>query len=268
MARRKTRKNKRKINLGRIAVTLLIIVLMILVVFGPEIFPGLFKAKTSKQENKTNDRIEFEVKRPLQNSTSAMIYLPAVDNNGKGLVASLVVEAIPGSGRTLVDIDNLLFWADTQQSIRAAKKVAANITNVDLNKYDFIYNIYANASNIGGESAGAALTIATIAVIENKSLAHDVLITGTVNHDGTIGPVSGIVEKAKAAKENNASLFLVPLLQSREIIYETRKNCEKLGPAEVCTVEQVPRRVNVSEESGIQVMEVGSIQEALVYFLK
>lgn len=212
--------------------------------------------------------LEFTVKQPLFNSTQATAYLPAVDNESNGVITLLVVEAVPGSGRTLVDIDNLLFWGDTQHSIRIAKNVAKNITGIDVNKYDLVYNIYANASVIGGESAGAALTLATIAVLQNKSLRDDVIITGTINHDGTIGPVQAILPKAKAAKAHNASLFLVPLLESREVTYETKKHCETFGATEYCTEEQIPKYINISEESDIEVKEVGTISDAMKYFFK
>lgn len=220
------------------------------------------------KETKAEEGIEFFIKKPLTNASSVMIYLPAVDNEGNGVITLLVVEAIPGSGRTLVDIDSLLFWADTQHSIRIAKNVAANISQANISNFDLIYNIYANASVIGGESAGAAITIATIAVLQNKSLRDDVMITGTINHDGTVGPVQAILPKAKAAKSVNASVFLVPLLQSRDVVYETRKHCEKFGPTEVCTIEQVPKKVNISKEVAIEVKEVETIREALEYFLK
>lgn len=203
----------------------------------------------------------------LENSTLVSMKLPAVDNEGNGVVTTLTVEATPGSGRTLIDVDLLLFWPDTQQSIRVARGVAKNITNVNLSKHDLIYNIYANASLIGGPSAGSALAIATLAALENKSLNQTVMITGTVNHDGTLGPVSEILAKAKASKDVGAELFLVPLLQSRDVIYETRKHCEKYGYTEICTIEQIPKKIKVSEQVGIDVKEIETIRDALKYFI-
>ncbi len=196
----------------------------------------------------------------------ATLMVPAVDNEGNGVTTTLVVGIMPGTGRTLADIDTLLFWVDTQNSIRTAKKVASNLTGVDLDNYDLVFDVETNASLIGGPSAGAALTIATIAAIEDKPLKDDVMITGSINHDGTIGPVGGITEKAKAAKNQGYSLFLVPLLQSKEVTYESKEHCEKLGFSEICTVEQVPKKVDVSKEAGIEVKEVGSVEEALQYF--
>jgi len=204
----------------------------------------------------------------LENAKVSSINIPAVDNNGKGVSTVLYVSVVPGSGKTLVDIDGLLFWADTQSSIRTAKEVAENITGSNLTGYDIIYHVQAEASLIGGPSAGAAITVATIAALENRELNDKVMITGTINHDGSIGPVSGIVEKASAAKEDGIEIFLVPLLQSQDTVYETKEYCRKFGLTEFCNTETIPKKVDVAQESGIQVKEVSSIQEALEYFYK
>lgn len=202
----------------------------------------------------------------LDGSNRVKMYLPAVDAEGNGTNTVLTVEASKGTGRTLTDIDNLLFWADTQHSIRIARRVAENITGKRTEDYDIVYTIEANASLIGGPSAGAALTIATISALNGKKLNDTTMITGTINHDGSIGPVSGILEKAIAAKDAGATLFLVPLLQSRDVIYETSENCETFGSSEVCTTETKPKKINVEQESGIEVMEVETIDSAMKYF--
>jgi len=213
----------------------------------------------------TTTTIPAKVSKP-ENLGLSRIRIPAIDEKGKGVIIELTVDAIPGHGRTLTDIDNLLFWVDTQHSIRTARKIASNVTDLNLSKIDLIYTIYANASVVGGESAGTAITIATIASIQNRSLNNSVIVTGGINHDGTIGPVSAIIEKAKAAKGENATLFLVPLLQSRDVIYETKKHCEKIGWTEFCTIEQIPRKIDVENETGVRVREVGNIREAMGYF--
>lgn len=222
----------------------------------------------NKAETKTNEySLNFQNFLSLNNVTAISMRVPAVDDKGNGIITLLVVEAMPGTGRTFVDIDNLLFWADTQQSIRTSRLVAANLTSIDINKYDLIYNIHANATIIGGESAGAAITIATIAALQNKSLNNSIMITGTINHDGSIGPVSEIVSKAIAAKKAGVSLFIVPLLQNQDVVYETEEHCEKFGPTKICSIEQLPKRIDVSSQTGIETKEVGSVKESLGYFL-
>lgn len=257
-----------------LAIIAIILALVLVITLSPEIANKIKAKKVVNATNESNETAvslaEFMAKlpAPIAGATQTKMYLPAVDNQGNGTMTLLVVEAMPGTGRTLTDIDNLIFWADTQHSIRIARNVAANISGVNVSNYDLIYSIYANASVIGGESAGAAITIATIAALLNKTLPENVSITGTINHDGTIGPVEGILPKAKAAKGLNTTTFLVPLLQSNEVIYEERQHCEKYGPAEVCTTEKVPRRVNITEEAGINIVEVETIQEAMKYFFK
>jgi uncharacterized protein len=203
----------------------------------------------------------------LGNAVSfASIDMPAVDQDGNGVTTSLDVQIVPGSGKTLTNVDKLIFWTDTQTSIRIAKSVAEEITNKRLDDYDFIYTINANATIIEGPSAGAALTIATIAAIENRTINSSVMITGTVNPDGTIGPVGAVLEKAAAAKQIGAQLFLVPVHQSMETVSNPQKYCKKIGLTQICSLENVPQRINVSEKTGIQVIEVSKVEDALKYF--
>ncbi len=251
------------------------LLIIIVIIFFLNIFLGLLKGKENFGERfisetkflgKNADTEKRFLK--LDNATLVSINLPAVDSEGNGVVTTLTVEAIKGSGRTVVDIESLLFWADTQQSIRMARFVAENFTGTNPSKYDLIYSVNANASLIGGPSAGTAITIATVYALRGEEPRNDVMITGTINHDGTMGPVSGILEKAKAAKEGGATLFLVPLLQSKDIAYETKEHCQSFGYTEICTTETIPKKVDLEEEAGIEVVEVSNIREAVEYFRK
>jgi uncharacterized protein len=205
--------------------------------------------------------------RPDSEIFVASLRMPAVDSDGNGVVTMLDVQMLEGSGRALANIDKLLFWTDTQTSIRTARAVAEEVTKKDMLQYDLVYTIRANASVIEGPSAGAALTIATIAALQGKSINQSVMITGTINLDGTIGPVGEVFAKAKAAKQIGAQLFLVPEYQSMEVTYSSQKRCDQVGWSQICTIEQVPEKVDISKEAGIAVIEVKSVQDALPYFL-
>lgn len=193
--------------------------------------------------------------------------MPAVDNQGNGVITTLKVEAQDGEGRVLTDVNNLLFWVDTQYSIRTAQRVAQDIVGLNISSVDLIYNIETNASLIEGPSAGASLTVATIAALENKQLTPHVMMTGTINPDGTIGPVGGIVEKAKAAKDVGATIFLVPEGQGVQTSYKPIQDCQKIGSLTYCTTEYQAEKVNVTGSVGIKVVEVSNIEDALKYFL-
>ena len=198
----------------------------------------------------------------------ASIKVAGVDNDGNGVATVLTVQSVRGEGRVLTNIDKLLFWTDTQNSIRTAKQVAEEVTGIVVSEYDLIYSIHADASVIEGPSAGAALTAATIAVLEGKKINDDVLITGTINHDGTIGPVGGIAEKAKAAQEIGAKIFLVPLGQSKVVQYEEKQHCEQIGLSQICTIERIPHEEDAGEDLEIEIIEVKNIEDALGYFFE
>lgn len=200
------------------------------------------------------------------NIVTATIKVPAVNQDKEGVATVLTVGVVPGSGRTLVNIDKLLFWVDTQSSIRTSREVAGRITGIDIGTIDTIYTIIADASVIEGGSAGAALTIATISALRDVPLDESVMITGTINSDGTIGPVGEALAKARVAKELGATKFLVPRSQSTQIVYNDEENCEQIGISSICRNEQVPHRINIGEEAGIEVIEVYTINDAARHF--
>lgn len=207
---------------------------------------------------------------PENVSNRVEIFVPAVDAEGNGRVTKFTVEAEPGDGKILANIDHLLFFVDTQFSIQTAKDVAADVTGADISKYNLIYDIETETNGtaaVEGPSAGAALTIATIAAIENKKLDPSVMITGTVNPDGTIGKIGGIPEKAEIARQVGAKVFLVPEGQGLEDSAEVETVCEDIGRMKICRTNYVPQHSVETDESGLIVREVSTIEEARKYFI-
>lgn len=201
----------------------------------------------------------------------AKITVPAVDSNGRGVSAKFEVQVVSGEGKTLANIDNLLYFVDTQFSIQTAKSVAANFTGTDMSGYNLVYGIETEndeSSIVEGPSAGAALAIATIAALENKTLDPDVAITGTINPDGTIGRVGGIKSKLEAVSDLGVKVFLVPQGQGLKPSFRVETDCEKVGDIKVCRTEYKPQQSLFTSESGVIVREVANISEALKYFLQ
>ncbi len=203
---------------------------------------------------------------PASIESSATIYVPAVDEKGNGVAIPLVVQKRAGYGETLIDINNLVFWFDTQQSIQTAREVAQNLTGVDAGNINLVYMINANATIVEGTSAGAALAIATIAALENRTLNNSIMITGTINPDGTIGQVGGILEKASAAKQIGAKLFLVPKGQGAETALKPVETCSEQGPFSYCATRYYRTATDISEAAGVDVKEVSTIEDAEKYF--
>ncbi len=257
----------------QIFITIAVIVLGVAIFFSSADFKDFFSTKSTIEPaikqgaDQTKQTTETAVQTFAATTGKVSIKVPAVDNEGNGVATVLTVQAIPGEGRTLTNINQLLFWVDTQYSIQIAKYVAENITNVNTSKVDLIYTIETDATVIEGPSAGAALTAATIAVLQNKSVDPEVSVTGTINADGSIGPVGGILEKAKASKDVGIKTFLVPEGQGTQTSYTPEKDCEQFGGFTYCTTEYKRQRINITAESGIEIVEVSNIEEALKYFL-
>lgn len=191
-----------------------------------------------------------------EDGKSITIKVPAVkraDSGLEGAVFDATVLVKPGSGRVFVDTWPLS-ELDTQASCRFASEVATDILKVSHSKYDFFYTIRADSPVIGGPSAGAALTIATIASIRGLDIDPNVMMTGMINPDGTIGPVGGILEKVMGANEIGIKTFLIPSGQS--VIQTIEDN----------TIETVDVVDYAKTHWNITVIEVDDAIEALWYF--
>lgn len=199
------------------------------------------------------------------NGREISILVPAIDNNNRGIITLMNVKAIEGSGNILVGINDILFWVDTQASIRTSEKLAENITGKTISNTDIIYTLETPGGLIEGESAGAAITAATVALLEDKNINNSVMITGTIKSDGSIGKIGGIVEKARAAKSVGARLFIVPAGQGSETVTEPVRSCDMIGDSVYCRTDYIS--MSLSEALDIEVIEVSNIQEALKYLV-
>jgi PDZ domain-containing protein len=83
----------------------------------------------------------------------------------------------------------------------------------------FTYRLPAKVSidtaDIGGPSAGLAMTLSLINVLSGGSLTghHVVAATGTIDVKGDVGDVGGVAEKTVAVQRAGASFFIVPQVE-------------------------------------------------------
>jgi ATP-dependent Lon protease len=140
-------------------------------------------------------------------------YTIGVTDNDKGVVIPIEVKITKGTGIISVDIKNVELLSEVQDSVRIAVKVAQDYTDIDFSKKDVTVSFINEDEGIvslDGPSAGSVITTTIIAAAENKTLNKKILMTGTIEMDGSIGQVGGVREKALAAKEFGADVFLVP----------------------------------------------------------
>jgi len=126
--------------------------------------------------------------------------------------------------------------------------VATDMLNLDLADYSIDYEV---SGRIDGPSAGALMTIATLAAFLGDELDSAVTMTGTINPDYTVGPVGGIPHKLEGAADAGKTTVLVPLGER----YDVDKNTGEW-------VDLVER----GTELGLTVKEVADIYDAYTYF--
>jgi len=205
---------------------------------------------------------------------SISVFAPAVAQTStgyKGVVSTITVTIHNGSacsGRVFVETTPLT-QIDMQGSARLAVSVAGALTGIDTSNYDFFFVIRTDSPVIGGPSAGAVMTIATIAALEGWDIDNRTMMTGMINPDGSIGPVGGIIAKLEAAYDVGATRFLIPKGQGTYTDIETVKTVKKIGNTQIIEISQRLVKRNVSdyamEKYGIDVVEVADINEALHY---
>ncbi len=189
----------------KIAITLVIVAM-----FCPSFFQFTLATSNPGQIYEGNATIIYR---------NVTVYAPAVaitDNGYVGVISTITV-TIQSNGSGRVFIDTLpLTEVDMQGSARLAVKVARALvesnesSNVDTSNYDYFFVVRTSSPIIGGPSAGAIMTVATISLLENWEISNKTVMTGMINPDGSIGPIGGIPQKIDAANSVGATHFLFP----------------------------------------------------------
>lgn len=138
--------------------------------------------------------------------------------------------------------------AGTGAQWRSAGWMAAitgtQILGLDLADYSFTFDV---TGKIDGPSAGGIMTAAVLSSILGDSIKKNVTMTGTINPDGTIGPVGGIPQKISGAKKAKKKLVLIPTGQRFSRDLKTGKTVDV---------------INLGLDKGITVKEIDDIYEA------
>ena len=78
--------------------------------------------------------------------------------------------------------------------------------------YSFPFPVSIDVTNIGGPSAGLAMTLGVIDTLSGGNLtgSQTVAATGTMDDQGNVGDVGGVAQKTVAVEQAGATIFLVP----------------------------------------------------------
>ena len=125
-------------------------------------------------------------------------------------------------------------------ALAAAKSaIARNFSGIDLSSVKDS-SVKVSLKNTGGPSGGLIFTLGLIDLLTSEDLikGRNIAGTGTIEIDGTVGPIGGVTEKIIGAKRAGATVLLI-----------STQNCSEL-PAKV---------------EGIQIIAVEKIDQAIDY---
>jgi PDZ domain-containing protein len=124
---------------------------------------------------------------------------------------TLTVESFP---------DNLVRTVHTTVGANPAdpKEARLGVSIETRQKYGFPAKVDIDSGQIGGPSAGLAFTLSLIDRLTPGSLTggHKVAVTGTIEVNGSVGPVGGVRQKTVAAIAAGATVFIVPSDEYRD----------------------------------------------------
>ncbi len=175
----------------------------------------------------------------------------AVTDNGKALSADLTINIKLGSGKVWAGIEPLI-GTSTQSTAKLAVETARDYYSL-VDQYDYFFEITSDASLVEGPSAGAAMTLLVISMLQDRIVSDEVAVTGTITAEGGVGSVGGIFEKSKEAAKIGIKLFMIPSGEIRQTI----------------KIDGQVKSINLLDHAeknwGLKVVEVSNIDDVLHY---
>lgn len=184
----------------------------------------------------------------------------------EGAMLDISVEMVPGRGRVLVQTVPLM-GVIFQDTANIAVSLAQEHTGADLSQSDVIFSITANEEipGVDGPSAGALMTVLVLASINSTPVNPLVTVTGTIDEQGNVGAVGGILEKAEISEQTGKELILIPE-ENRQLEISSRTG-RSVGGIVISEGESeiVDAESYIEEEIGIDVEYVSDLDDILQY---
>jgi PDZ domain-containing protein len=144
--------------------------------------------------------------------------ITAVDGVPVSMVPDLgevVRTRAPGDPVTLAltrDDESMTVTVATRATPDGPNEGQAQIGVFSAPEYDFPVDVQIDTGDVGGPSAGLAFTLTILDELSPGDLTggDEIAVTGTIESDGTVGPIGGVAQKAVAARRAGARLFIVP----------------------------------------------------------
>lgn len=149
---------------------------------------------------------------------SSKVVVPAVVGKDRGRLVTISVKVTNGTGNVYTEIHPIT-GAYTQSSELSAVKAAFDYLNMSNSDCDVYFDVEGvSGAYVDGPSAGAAMALGLVSALTGREPRSDALVTGTINDEGVIGPIGGLIEKAKATRVLGYDYLLTSLDDPRDVL--------------------------------------------------
>lgn len=156
---------------------------------------------------------------------------------GIGSLIPINVTIRRGTGGNFINVLDQTLDSDFQESLLDVRRAVEDYTETYLTDVDMVITMHATTREVGGPSASGTIAVALAALIENKTLRDDTVLTGQIWENGYIYPVGRVQDKIQVAHDGGKKRILIP-----------QGNCDEYTPV-----------------SGIEVFCAEYLTEALNY---
>ena len=139
-----------------------------------------------------------------------------LDGREPGDVVSMRVDR-PAEGELDVEVELTVSPSEPDRTI-------VGFYPFDTRRVELPFELDIDTGSIGGPSAGLAFTLTLIDELTPGELTggRSVAVTGTIELDGTVGPIGGLRQKASAVAQSGVEVFIVPAAQGEADIEAAR----------------------------------------------
>ena len=123
----------------------------------------------------------------------------------------------------------------------------------DTRRVELPFELDIDTGSIGGPSAGLAFTLTLIDELTEGELTGgaDIAVTGTIELDGSVGPIGGLRQKASAVAQTGVDVFLVPGIS------------DAASEAQLAAFEAELDAAREAGGDGLEIIPVRTLEEAL-----
>ncbi|MDR1033870.1 MAG: hypothetical protein LBL41_03785 [Bifidobacteriaceae bacterium] len=172
--------------------------------------------------------VDVAGKNDASNLANTKLYMVTVSQYGgaeQGVSPFLLLWKLLDTKNVILPVDAVYAPEMTKEQDEEQRKedmagsydAAVVAASKELNLYDAVakkptIDIKVRIDDVGGPSAGLIFSLGIIEKAKNISLAgnNDVAGTGTIDSDGNVGKIGGVVQKAFAVADRGVKWFLVP----------------------------------------------------------